>query len=303
MVQQREEITLLVVSQYLGALRSYADVKAANSRVELAKALYKLATDMQANGVGTSIDTLRANVQFQNEQQRLIAARTELQTSQYGLVKLLNLDPQQPVHLADAATFFQTPVYPAQATIAEAFAQRPELRAVASQIRAVELEKDAARDERLPRVDAGGNWSLAGITPTTMVPTYEYRVGLDMPLFTGGRIKAEIAGAAIQIRKLQQTQQDLKNEIALQVKDALAHLDSARKQVDVANLGARLAQEEVQQARDRFRAGVANNIEVITAQDELARANDNQIAALYSYNQSRADLAHATGQIESMYAH
>ncbi len=96
LVQQREEIALLVVSQYLGALRNYADVKAANSRVELAKALYHLAKDMQTNGVGTSIDMLRANVQFQNEQQRLIAAQTELQTSLYGLVKLLNLDSQQP---------------------------------------------------------------------------------------------------------------------------------------------------------------------------------------------------------------
>jgi len=72
--------------------------------------------------------------------------------------------------------------------------------------------------------------------------------------------------------------------------------------VSVANLGVDLARQEVEQARDRFQAGVANNIEVITAQDELARASDNQIAALYRYNQSRADLAHSVGQMEAMYA-
>ena len=72
--------------------------------------------------------------------------------------------------------------------------------------------------------------------------------------------------------------------------------------MSVANLGVDLARQEVEQARDRFQAGVANNIEVITAQDELARASDNQIAALYRYNQSRADLAHAVGQMEAMYA-
>jgi outer membrane protein TolC len=58
----------------------------------------------------------------------------------------------------------------------------------------------------------------------------------------------------------------------------------------------------VEQARDRFQAGVANNIEVITAQDELARANDNQIGALYRYNQARADLAHSAGRMEALYA-
>jgi len=47
----------------------------------------------------------------------------------------------------------------------------------------------------------------------------------------------------------------------------------------------------VDQARDRFRAGVANNIEVIQAQDALARANDNEIAALYRFNQARGTCA------------
>ena len=123
-----------------------------------------------------------------------------------------------------------------------------------------------------------------------------------MPLFTGGRIHAEIAKADLEIKKLAQEQVDLKNQVALEVKTSQAQLESARREVDVANLGVKLATEEVEQSRDRFRAGVANNIEVISAQDALARANDNQIAALYGYNQSRADLAHAMGQIEGLYS-
>jgi outer membrane protein TolC len=86
------------------------------------------------------------------------------------------------------------------------------------------------------------------------------------------------------------------------VKTAAAQLESARHEVDVANLGAGLAREEVAQARDRFTAGVANNIEVISAQDALARAGDNQIQALYRYNQARADLARATGQMQNLYS-
>ena len=102
-------------------------------------------------------------------------------------------------------------------------------------------------------------------------------------------------------KKLAQQQTDLRNQIAQEVRTAAAQLDSAKTEVDVANAGIDLAREEVTQARDRFQAGVANNIEVITAQDELARANDNQIVALYRYNQAHADLAHATGQMESLY--
>jgi outer membrane protein len=86
------------------------------------------------------------------------------------------------------------------------------------------------------------------------------------------------------------------------VKTSLINLGSARNEVQVANLGVQLSKEEVDQARDRFQAGVANNIEVIQAQDSLARANDNQIAALYRFNQARADLARAIGQMEKIYA-
>ena len=104
------------------------------------------------------------------------------------------------------------------------------------------------------------------------------------------------------MQKIDQQKADLRNQIALDVKTSLLKLQSARNEVQVANLGVELAKEEVDQARDRFKAGVANNIEVIQAQDSLARANDNQIAALYRFNQARADLARAIGQMERIYA-
>jgi outer membrane protein TolC len=123
-----------------------------------------------------------------------------------------------------------------------------------------------------------------------------------MPLFTGGRIRAEIVKADLELQKIDQQKADLRNQIALDVKTALLNLQSARSEVQVANLGVQLAKEEVDQARDRFKAGVANNIEVISAQDSLSRANDNQIAALYRFNQARADFARAVGQMEKTYA-
>jgi outer membrane protein TolC len=123
-----------------------------------------------------------------------------------------------------------------------------------------------------------------------------------MPLFTGGRIRAEVVRADLEIRKLQEQRDDLRNQIALDVKTSLLNLRSARNEVEVANLGVQLSKEEVDQARDRFKAGVANNIEVIQAQDSLARANDNQIAALYRFNQARADVARSIGQMEKIYA-
>ena len=298
----REQVILLVVSQYIGTLRAVADVQASHSRVELAQALYDQAADLQKEGVGTGIDTLRSNVELQNEKQRLIEAETSRETSLFGLSRLLNLDPRQPIELGDSLSFFDTPQPEMEASLEQALTERQEWKALESQLKAAGYEKKAVQAERLPSLRFDGNFTYLGTSTNTTLPTYDYAATVSLPVFTGGRIHAEIVKADLEIRKLEQQQEDLRNQIALDVKTALLNLNSARNEVQVANLGVQLSREEVDQARDRFKAGVANNIEVIQAQDALSRANDNQIAALYRFNQARADLARSIGQMEKVYS-
>ncbi len=298
----REQVILLVVSQYIGTLRAVANVQASQSRVELAQALYDQAADVQKEGVGTGIDTLRANVELQNEKQRLLEAEADRETSLFGLSKLLNLDPRQTIELADSLSFFDTPQPEVMASIDSALAERQEWKAMQERIKAAGLDKKASQSTRLPALSFNGNWAYLGSSSTTGIPTYKYEADVSVPIFTSGKIHAEIVKADLEIQKLQQQEDDLRNQIALDVKTALINLDSARNQVVVANLGVQLSKEEVDQARDRFKAGVANNIEVIQAQDSLARANDNQIAALYRFNQARADYARSIGQMEKVYS-
>jgi outer membrane protein len=298
----REQYAALVVSQYLGSLRSSASVQAAKSRLDLAQALYEQAEDLQNSGVGTGIDTLRANVELQHEKQNLIMAQTSLETSLYALAHLLNLHAGQPVELADSIRFFETPSIEVDASLEAAYHNRPEMQALHAQDRRLDLEAQAVRAQRLPAGHFEGFWAYLGLSPASVIPTYSYEASISIPLFTGGQIGAELARAEIERRKNAKLEQEQRNAIALEVLTAIAQLEAARQQVNVANLTVQLASEEVNQARDRFQAGVGNNIEVVQAQDVLARANDDQILALYSYNQSRADLAHATGQIQNFYA-
>ena len=298
----REQVILLVVSQYIGTLRAVANVEASRSRVELAQALYDQAADLQKEGVGTGIDTLRANVELQNEKQRLMEAENDREASLFGLSKLLNLDPRQKLALADSLGFFETPQPDVEASIDQALSSREEWKAIEAREKVAKLEKQAVQYERLPSLRFDGNWAYLGTSTSNGIPTYLYQASFNLPILTGGRIKAEVAKSDLELQKLVQQMADLRNQIALEVKTALLNLESARNEVQVANLGVQLAKEEVDQARDRFKAGVANNIEVISAQDSLSRANDNQIAALYRFNQARADFARSIGEMEKTYA-
>jgi outer membrane protein len=297
----REQIILLVVSQYLGALRSGAEVSAAQSQVDLAQALYDQASDMEKHGVATSVDVLRANVELQNEKQALLVAQTNQKIALFGLAKLLNVPPQQQITLSDQVSFFATPEVNMDQSLADAYKSRPEMQQLLAQQQSLKYQKSADRDSRLPALRFNGNYEQEGLSTSTIIPTYVYEAGITFPIFTGGRIHNEIARDQLELQKINESLQDERNEIALEVETAAAQLESAHNQVQVANLGDQLAQEEVSQSQDRFKAGVVDNIEVVTAQSALARADENRISALYEYNQARADLAHAIGRIEMLY--
>src|SRR5713101_9930384 len=170
----REQVILLVVSQYIGTLRNMADVQASQSRVDLAQALYDQAADRQKEGVSTGIDTLRANVELQNEKQRLIQAQASRETSLFGLSRLLNLDPRQGIELGDSLSFFETPQPEVETSIEQALAARHEWTSLQEQIRAAENEKKAASALRLPSLNFSANWAELGTFPYGVIPTYTY---------------------------------------------------------------------------------------------------------------------------------
>jgi outer membrane protein TolC len=269
--------------------------------VELAEALVQLAENQQKQGVGTRLDTLRAQVQLQTERQRLIQARTQRTTALAGLVRLLNLEPGTRLELTDSLTAPALPTGGVEEATRQGLAQRPELADLDARERAAEQLRQAALAHHLPTVFASGNYGSTTLQHETSATTYQVTLGVKVPLFTGGLVSAQAARAKSEQLRVQEARREVRAQVGFEVQVAQAELEAATHEVEAATLAVTLSTEALTQARHRFEAGVSNNIEVINAQDELARAQDNQINALYRLNQSRADLARATGQIETLY--
>ena len=298
----REQITTAVVTQYLAVLQGIANQKDVEARVALAQRLFEQAQRLEKTGVGTAIDTLRAQVELQNEKQRLIDASTQKLTAVYALAELLDLPRREEPQPTDAMQFFELSTFNRQQVIYQALTNRPEMRALLSTGRSTQLGLKAATEQRLPTLEFSGFYEYQARRLDVGEPGYTYAFTLNVPLWTSGRIRAEIAQAHLEVERLARERQDLENTITQQVKTALDQIEAARNAVVVANLGLKLAQDEVARAERTFEAGVTTNIDVITAQDQLARADDNQLDALYRFNQARADLAGAEGNAEAVYA-
>jgi outer membrane protein TolC len=122
--------------------------------------------------------------------------------------------------------------------------------------------------------------------------------GVRFPIYSGGRIRTDVEQAETILRNRRNTVEDLRGRVDFEVRSALLDLQSAADQVNVARVNADLAAQTLVQARDRFGAGVTDNIEVVQAQQLLAAANDNYISSLNAHNAAKIALATALGVAE-----
>lgn len=299
----REETVLLAVSEYMAHLRALASITAARSRVELADRLAHQAADLLTDGVASKIDVSRAQVRLREEQQQLIDAQRDAETTLYSLKRILNLPDSQQIEFADERDFFSTLSLNFSDPLSTALEQRPELHSLSESIKVAELAHKAAIAESLPKVAFDGGWSEQGETLTTSTPGYEYRASMRVPIFTGGRLSAERKRTALIEQQTQKRLAKERNSITEQVRDGQVELQAALHQVELGRQQVQLANEQVSLSQGRFQSGVTDNIEVTAAQDSLARANDAEIGALFRYNIARAHLARAVGSEEQSYSH
>ena len=299
----REETVLLTVSEYMAHLRALASITAAESRVELATRLAHQADDLLRDGVATKIDVSRAQVRLREEQQHLIDAQRDADTTLYALKRIMNVPDSQKIEFADQQDFFQTPSLDVSDPLATALVQRPELHSMAESIKAAQSAHKAAVAESLPKVTFDGFWDEQGQAFDAVTPGYQYRVNMRVPIFTGGRLRAERKSTALAEQRTEKQLAQERNKVTEQVRDGQVELQSALHQVDLGRQEVQLASEEVTLSQGRFQSGVTDNIEVTQAQDSLARANDTEIGALFRYNIARAQLARAVGNVEQTYTH
>lgn len=299
----REETVLLAVGEYTAHLRALASISAAQSRVELAERLARQADDLLKDGVATKIDVSRAQVRLSEEQQRLIDAQSDAEITLHALKRILNLPDSQQIQFADQQDFFSTPSLNVSDPLATALKQRPELDALSESLKAAQLAHKAAVDESLPKVTFEGSWNEQGETFAHSTPGYDYRVGAKIPIFSGGRLRAERKRTGLVEQQFGKKLSEERNSITEQVSDGEVELHAALHQVQLGRQQVDLANDEVSLALGRFQAGVTDNIEVTAAQDSLAHANDAEIGALFRYNVARAKLAWSVGAAEQTFSH
>ncbi len=295
-----ERVAAQVARAYLAAVKADTDVETAQANVALSEAVVQQAENQKAAGTGTGLEITRARVQLANDRQHLLEARNARRAAHLRLLRAMGVRLDTELELTDKLQYVPVDAVTLEQAKAQALRERPDYQAQQQREANARLSASATRLERLPSVQAFGDYGDIGTGLGSALPTRTYGISVRVPLFDGGRRDARRAESASQYRAERLRTSDLKEQIELDVRLALDELRSAEDEIQVAKDGLQLAESELTQARRRYDSGVATSLEVTDAQTRLERARDNQTAALYGHNLARLDLAQAMGKVRTM---
>jgi outer membrane protein TolC len=294
----RELVVLAVAGAYLQAIATDARVVSQRAQVDNAQAVYHQAEVRKEAGTNARIDVTRTLVELQGQQQRLNALQSDLRKQKLALARLIGLPLDHELMLSDQLAFNPPAVPDAAGAVQQAFQKRWDLQAAASQVRAAEMVVSAARAEHLPSASLTADYGVLG-SPTSNHGVYTVTGAVNVPVFQGGRVKADVAQAEATLHQRQAELADQRGRVEQDVRTALIELETAIGEVRLAENNRGFAAETLREARDRFNAGVATTVEVVQAQEQVASAESDYISGLFAFDLARLSLSRALGEAET----
>jgi outer membrane protein TolC len=295
----RDVVVFAVATAYLQVIASAARLDSSKAEVASARELDRQTADRVEHEVSPEIDSLRAQVARQSAEQRLANLTNQLEKDKLTLARIIGLAIDQKFTVTDSLAPHALNGLTEESATTEALRTRADLASAEAAVRAAESTLRSEKDQRLPVVSFSADYGGAGANVGNFNQVYTVSGNVDVPIYTGGRIRAEIERAQSDLERRRAEYEDLKGRIAYDVRVAWLDIEASRSSVEVAQRNKALAERALTQAQDRYANGVTNYLEVVQAREAVAAADDNRIDSLYSLNVALVALSRAIGGADS----
>jgi outer membrane protein TolC len=234
------------------------------------------------------------------EQQRQEAEQSYI-ASKLNLANILQARVTPDFEVTDESAYGSGDAPDRDTALKAALTSRADYRSAETAVKAAELQVRAIKASRLPTVGLFFDDGQSGNTPVHNLNTYRVGGAVQVPIFTGGRIRGELTEAEGALREASAALDEGRSQIQTDVLAAISGVEWALKEVETSAANVKLSRQEVDLSRNRFTQGIADNTEVVNAQDRLSQADDARIRAQYRLGLARANLARAIGAAEKSY--
>ena len=300
----RDLVTLAVGGAYLQVLTAQARLESSQAQLNTANAVFHQSTEQHSTGVLGRLNVDQSQVQTLTQQQQIITLRNDLAKQKINLARLTGLPPNPDYELTDSFPFSPGPVQTVGDALARADQQRADLKAAKSQVEAATKALAAARAERMPSLSLNGYYEVIGTNPSESHGAFSVVGTLNIPIWQGGKMSADIAQAQAVLAQRQAELEDTRGQIEAEIREALLDLEAAAGQVEVARKNLQVAQETLEMTRARMEAGVINTVEVVQSQQTVSSAQLDLINSIFAHNLAKLSLArdmgHANEQLPAL---
>ena len=296
----RGDLVLTVGMAYLQVLADQANLTNATAQQKAAKTLFDQATDKHKAGVGTNLDALRGQVEYQQREQTAFAARSTLDKDMIQLARILGLPAGQKLQLTDTAPFAELAEMDLEAAKITAYKHRKDLLSLEQQIALTEREQKAVKYQRLPTLAFNGYYGVIGLTTGSYHGNFSAVGSLKFPIFREAGQRGEQDVVNSELMELHQREADLRVAIDSQIRSSMLDVQATKELVKVSRSNVELAQQELGDERERFTAGVDDNLAVVDAEATVANAQSKLVKSLYQYNIAKLQFARNTGVVETL---
>jgi outer membrane protein TolC len=287
----QDAVVLAVCGSYLQIIATAERVKSAHAQLDTANALFEQTQQKRGVGLVAQIDVDRSEVEHLTQQQRVISLETELSKQKIALARITGLPPNDAYDITDSVPFADAPPLTLDDAIHQALDRRADIQAAQAQVRAAEHTLAAAHAEHLPSLSVNGNYGAIGTNPAQAKATFSAAATLNIPIWQGGRTEGDIKEARAALAQRQAELEDLKGQVEGDVRNAYLDLQASANQVKLAQRNLQVNKETLDLTRQRFEAGVTDNVEVVQAQESLTSAELDQINSVFAHNVAKLSLA------------
>lgn len=291
----RQSTAAQTAHNYFAALAAEARVQCAQAAVLKTDAAVTTARHDIDAGKASDAELNHALLDLSASRRKLASEQNAATQARLQLLDDLGLEFDTALELTDVLDVDPGVEFDLTSQISLAFRTRTELRVAAEKQQQARNESGAIRAGLLPTVSAYGD-----VGPQNSVITHTMGVSARITLFDGGRRKAEEQQSEAAVLQYAIQQRDLKRQIELEVRRAIADLQTASSRASECESTLGLSHEQVARAQRRFDSGVGNNTELVNAELDEIRAREDQVEAYLAWNQARLELAQATGTVDSL---
>ena len=294
----RDLVVLAVGGAYLQVIAAKARVASARAQLETATALHQQTAQQRGVGLVAQVDLDRSEVQELTQKQRLVSLENDLAKQKINLARMTGLPPSEQYDISDNIPYSQVSPVSFEDSLRKALEQRYDLKAAEAQIRSAGHTVSAAHAEQWPSLALNSDYGVIGTNPAQSHGTFSLTGTLRIPLWQGGKVKGDVEQASAELMQRQAELEDLKSQIEAELRNAYLDLQAASSQVEVAQRNVQVAKETLDLTRQKFNAGVSDNVEVVQAQDSLASADLDYINSVFAHNLAKLSMARAMGNAE-----